>query len=744
MKGGVMPPPESLIRSCLVDPRLYQIASLATLLTYGLLWREFDVSAGHILVTLTMVLVAQYTATRLAQLPVCDPKSALISGLSLCLLLRTEYLAVAALAAALAIGSKFVLRGRDKHLCNPTTLALGAVLITDLGWLSPGQWGHAAWFGFLVLSLGSLVVTRAARADVTLTFLGVYFTALFSRAWWLEDPIAIPLHQLESGALLVFAFFMLSDPKTTPDSRTGRIIFGALVALTALLLQFQWFPTNAPLWALLICAPTVPLLDWAVPGYRYTWGRPDAPDKAQTVYAPLHSLGSLTRLHKETVMTRILMALLLLGTMILLGHAPAAAFCGFFVAQADTQLNNSASEVVIVRHENKTVLTMANDVSGDVKDFAMVVPVPTVLAKDQLHIGEPALLAHLAAYSAPRLVEYFDDNPCYVQPHANRADALALPASPGSGQPRSKGVTVEAQYTVGEYDIVILSAKESAGLESWLTDNGYRLPPGAAPILHSYLKQGFKFFVAKVNLGEHARLGLTRLRPLQMAFETPKFMLPIRLGTVNANGPQELILYMLTKNGRVETTNYRTVRLPESQELPLYIKDRFNDFYRAMFLQQTKAEQDGAVFLEYAWDMNWCDPCAATPLAAEELRKLGVFWQEPAQKQRRAMGGTNVFLTRLHVRYDAGHFPEDLVFQETSDRAHYQARFVLRHPWTGTETCRAADAYREGLPARYETQARTLAHLAGWSLTDIRQAMQLPTPGPDAESAKWYQRLWGN
>jgi hypothetical protein len=305
-------------------------------------------------------------------------------------------------------------------------------------------------------------------------------------------------------------------------------------------------------------------------------------------------------------------------------------------------------------------------------------------------------------------------------------------------------VTVEAQYTVGEYDILILSAKESAGLETWLTENGYRIPNGASAVLHSYLKQGLKFFVAKVNLGEQARLGLTHLRPLQIAFESPKFVLPIRLGTVNADGAQELFIYFLTKKGRVETTNYRTVRLPEAQEIPLYVKEKFGDFYRDLFSQQVRRENERGVFLEYAWDMNWCDPCAANPLSAEELRGLGVFWQDHNGRMGKGMGmAQNVYLTRLHVRYDATHFPEDLIFQETADRANFQARYILRHPWTGQDDCAAATTYRQQLSERYEREAQTLAALTGWNIGDIRKSMNIAAL-PASEEKKWYERLWNN
>lgn len=445
-------------------------------------------------------------------------------------------------------------------------------------------------------------------------------------------------------------------------------------------------------------------------------------------------------------MTRMIVPTSLLLMSLFFWSGSVFAFCGFYVGKADTKLFNKASEVVIARHDNKTVLTMANDFKGDVKEFAMVVPVPTVLEKDQIHIGEAAVLKHLADYSAPRLVEYFDRNPCQaLYPESRAMDLIAKSAeAPAkSERDRSLGVTVEAQYTVGEYDILILSAKESHGLETWLSENGYKIPSGASPVIHSYLKQNMKFFVAKVNLTEQGKLGFTHLRPLQIAFETPKFMLPIRLGTVNADGAQELFIYFLTKQGRVETTNYRTIRLPDAQEIPLYVKTTFADFYKDMFAQQVRRENDRGVFMEYAWDMNWCDPCAANPLSADELRSLGVFWHENLTRRGKGVQpqAQNVFLTRLHVRYDAAHFPEDLMFQETTDRSNYQARYIVRHPWTGTDDCPAATAYRQQLRERYEREAQTLATLTGWNIGEIRKQMNIDSLHV-AEEKKWYQRLW--
>jgi hypothetical protein len=430
------------------------------------------------------------------------------------------------------------------------------------------------------------------------------------------------------------------------------------------------------------------------------------------------------------------------------------AFCGFYVAKADTKLFNKASQVVLVRQGDRTVLTMSNDYKGDPKEFAIVIPVPTVLEKGQVHIGDKALLDHLDAYSAPRLVEYYDQNPC--RPILTESDIRPMAARIGgqagaADRANSLGVTIEAQYTVGEYDILILSAQQSNGLETWLRENGYRIPSGASSILGSYIKQNLKFFVAKVNLQQQAKLGYSMLRPIQVAYESPKFMLPIRLGMVNADGPQELFVYALTQKGRVETTNYRTVKLPTGAEIPLYVKDRFPDFYKAMFSHQVNKENMSAVFTEYAWDMGWCDPCAAEPLSAEELRNLGVFWLSPspapgAGAQPRPPlpirpRPQDVFITRLHVRYDAGHFPEDLVFQETADRANFQGRYVLRHAWKGEESCDAAERYRRDLPQRREHEAETLASLTGWDIKEIRRTMNI-SDAPATQPVKWWQRIW--
>jgi hypothetical protein len=442
-----------------------------------------------------------------------------------------------------------------------------------------------------------------------------------------------------------------------------------------------------------------------------------------------------------------ILILLVTAAVTLAVSSTAQAFCGFFVAKADTSLFNKASQVVLVRDDDRTVITMSNDFQGDVKDFAMVIPVPTFIEREQINIGERSLLDHLDAYTAPRLVEYHDPDPCVRYESDGWALKSALPASVGMqamDAARERGVTIEATYTVGEYDIMILSADQSDGLIQWLTENGYRIPAGAEPVVSSYLKRDMRFFVAKVNLEEQAKLGFTSLRPLQVAYESKRFMLPIRLGTLNAKDQQELFVYMLTRTGRVETTNYRTVKLPSDTEVPEFVEEKFSDFYRSMFTTQTKKENDRAVFLEYAWDMAWCDPCAADPLSHDQLRQLGVFWLDDQQGGSKIQPQSqDVFVTRLHVRYDKDHFPEDLMFQETGDRQNYQGRYVIRHPFKGQTSCDASE-YRKSVRERQEREAQTLSVLTGWDIDEVRAQINFFEAVESDEPEPWWKRIWRN
>ncbi|HEY3056418.1 MAG TPA: DUF2330 domain-containing protein, partial [Thermoanaerobaculia bacterium] len=692
-----------LTMSAKIDPRWWQIASLAGLLTYGIVALRFDVTAWRVGAIVSAAVATQWVCSRTARINF-EWKSAMISALSLSLLMRSNSLLLLLVAALIAVSSKFLIRWNGKHVFNPTNFAIVVMMLaSDRVWVSPGQWGSAAFFGFLIVCAGGFVVFRSMRSDVTLAFLFFWFAILFGRAIRLGDPLTIPLHRLENGALLIFSFFMISDPKTTPNSRLGRIVFAALVAGGAWYVQFRMFHTNALLWSLAVCSLFVPLIDVVSVARRFEWNQ------------------------KEVFMQRVAAALFVLFI-----TPNVFGFCGFYVAKGDAKIFNKASQVVLVRDEDRTVMTMANDFKGDPREFAVVVPVPTVLEKGQVRVADKAVIDHLDAYSAPRLVEYFDPDPCAMRDAQRKsavAEAITVSGAMGKRE-RTLGVTIEAKYTVGEYDILILSAKESAGLETWLTENGYRLPPGAREVLGSYIRQNLKFFVAKVNLREQVRMGFNYLRPIQIAYESPKFMLPIRLGTVNASGPQELFVYALTRKGRVETTNYRTVRLPSDMDIPLYVRSSFSSFYKAMFSEQVRREEMSTVFLEYAWDMNWCDPCAAEPLSRDELRKAGVFWLT----NENGGGASDVFITRLHVRYDRAHFPDDLVFQETGDRQNFQARYVLRHVFTGKIACGPTE-YEQSVQKRQEQEAVNLAQLTGWNVDDIRRKMNIQS----VRLKKWWE-----
>lgn len=442
----------------------------------------------------------------------------------------------------------------------------------------------------------------------------------------------------------------------------------------------------------------------------------------------------------------------------------ASAFCGFYVAKADTDLFNDASKVVLVRDDERTVITMASDYRGEASEFAMVVPVVDIPEREQINVANPALVDHLDEYTAPRLVEYYDENPCDMRRYRMESVAMSAPPEPVMDavmeEAEDLGVTIEAEYEVGEYDILILSAEESDGLITWLNQEGYRIPDGAEDVVGAYLRRGMKFFVAKVNLERHD--GSAMLRPIQVAYEDEDFMLPIRLGTVNADGKQELFVFAITREGRVETTNYKTVKLPSDMDVPIFVKDEFGEFYKAMFAHQTENENGKAVFMEYAWDMSWCDPCAANPLTRSELRELGVMWLDeggqgdiqpmPRPGIRPGPQPVDAFVTRLHVRYDGTTFPEDLSFQVTGDRENYQGRYVLRHPWRGDYgQCEEAGRYAETLVSRWDTEAESLSKLTGWELEEIKQKMAdggfsasavgVSEPKP---KKKWWQRLWGN
>lgn len=439
-------------------------------------------------------------------------------------------------------------------------------------------------------------------------------------------------------------------------------------------------------------------------------------------------------------LSRSLKLLALVFLFLLICVNSAFAFCGFYVAKADSNLYNQASQVIIARDGKRTILTMANDYQGSINDFAMVVPVPVILTEEQVKVAEPRILERLDAFSAPRLVEYFDGDPCsrrYLEDGMFRVPTVPQ-AVPEIEESRNNalGVTVEEEFTVGEYDIVILSAKESDGLEVWLKENDYKIPNGAKEILQPYIQQNLKFFVAKVNLMEYEDTGFKSLRPLMIAYESPKFMLPIRLGMLNAQGEQDLIVYLLSPKGQVELTNYRTVKIPSNVEIPEFIQKEFAPFYKTMFTKSYERNGKKVAFIEYAWNMANCDPCSAQPLNREELEKAGVFWLNNGRNRQ----FNNVFITRLHIRYQRDNFPEDLKFQETANNQFFQGRYIIRHPFREERGCDAAKQYYRSVRKRQDQEAITLSRLTGWNLYDIRKKINFV----EFENVPWWRQIFGS
>lgn len=432
----------------------------------------------------------------------------------------------------------------------------------------------------------------------------------------------------------------------------------------------------------------------------------------------------------------------------------ASAFCGFYVAQAGAKVFNNKSEVIIVRNGEKQTITMLNDYKGDLKQFAMVIPVPVVLGRKDIRVMEERLFNSFDQYSAPRMVEYYDQNPCYSYEEDMLESRISKSVRGTSFDmavavtKKENKVTIEAQYTIDEYEILILSAKESSGLEDWLKANGYSVPENAKEVLEPYVKDKLKFFAVKVNLTRAKQLNREYLRPIQITFNSPKFMLPIRLGMANSNGDQDLVVYAFTKTGRVETANYRTVEMPTAKKIPTFVKDDFASFYKGLFDREYEKEGKNAVFVEYAWNVspNWgvkCDPCVGNPPIVQDLISAGVDWIDPNQSYN-----GNVFFTRLHVRYSREKFPEDLAFIETPNAETYQVRHIITHPAGGEFQCKEGMRYLENLRVRRKLELLEMEALAGWNpdeypfYVELGSGTKVPVDNENQQDEQNWLPLW--
>jgi hypothetical protein len=410
------------------------------------------------------------------------------------------------------------------------------------------------------------------------------------------------------------------------------------------------------------------------------------------------------------------LARLFLAATLSLSASAAQAFCGFYVARADGELFNRASTVVYTRVKDTSVITMSSDYQGSPAEFAMIVPTPKVLDRDQVTTVPSATVAHLDRYTAPRLVEYFDEDPCATivvveEPVVEASRGNTSTRKERREGARALGVTIEREFAVGSYDIQMLSARQSDGLAEFLRGEGYQLPDGAEGALAGYINGGMKFFVAKVNLARHSAKAAQELEPLQLTFRSKDFMLPIQLGKLNGNGPQDLIVMALTREGRVALTNYMTKDIPSDVNVPIFVAQVFPQFYRAMF---GRAAGGNGAFLEYAWDMAWCDPCADDPLSHAEFKQLGVNWVRKSEAAT-----PEVFVTRLHIRYGQDSFFEDLKFAVTDNRENFQGRYILNHPFDGEITCEAGKDYVAATRRRIQDEAAELRKLTGWSAANI-------------------------
>jgi hypothetical protein len=395
------------------------------------------------------------------------------------------------------------------------------------------------------------------------------------------------------------------------------------------------------------------------------------------------------------------------------GSSAAHAFCGFYVSPSGEKMFADATQVVLMRSGTKTVLAMQNDYKGPVEDFAMVIPVPVVLKEADVKVLKNDIFERVDAMGSPRLVQYWEQDPC-PEPISEMIGYGSFGAvGYGSGMGAGYGtiglshstVKVEAKFDVAEYNIVILSATEAAGLQKWLEENKYKVPKGAEPLLRPYIEAGSKFFVAKVDPTKVTfEEGRAALSPLRFHYDSEEFSLPIRLGMANSSGKQDLIVNIISPDKRYEVANYKNVFIPTNIDVKSPVKSRFGEFYTALF-DATVAANPRAVVTEYAWTATpslKCDPCPDNQMQNRDVTLLGgdVIDGDVASK---------FVLTRLHARYSAKDMKDDLRFKEAkpvtggreewtkkgleyganaSEENFFQARYAIRHWWTGPIKCK--------------------------------------------------------
>jgi MYXO-CTERM domain-containing protein len=391
--------------------------------------------------------------------------------------------------------------------------------------------------------------------------------------------------------------------------------------------------------------------------------------------------------------------------------APVHAFCGFYINGAGSEMFNNATQVVLMRQGTRTVLSMQNNYQGPPQDFALVIPVPVVLKEGDVKTLTKEAFTKVDAMGAPRLVEYWEQDPCYVPRPEKRMKRMAADEDDAAGEEPTRksgyGVKIEAKFTVGEYNVVILSAKDSTGLDRYLRDQRYQIPKGAEPLLRPYVEGGSKFFVAKVDPKKvRFENGQAMLSPLRFHYDSEEFSLPIRLGLANARDKQDLIVNILAPGQRYEVANYKNATIPTNLDVKDEVRKRFGEFYAALF-DRTIDRNPGAVITEYAWDASSCDPCPGPTLDDNDFTVLGADVIGGGGGDEDGYDG--FVLTRLHARYGKDGAPNDLVFKaappivggrevrdeqgrleeraKSDDTNNFQGRYAIRHSWTGPIQC---------------------------------------------------------
>jgi hypothetical protein len=403
------------------------------------------------------------------------------------------------------------------------------------------------------------------------------------------------------------------------------------------------------------------------------------------------------------------MRLLLLASM--LASFAAHAFCGFYVSSAGGELFNDATMVVLMRDGTRTVLSMQNNYRGPPQDFALVIPVPVVLKKENVKTLPKSVFDRIDTIASPRLVEEYEPGPCPPDP---RTYEMSAAVQESDGPPRAKdlGVKVEAKFEVGEYEIVVLSAKDALGLDIWLKENKYKIPANAEPLLKPYVQTNWKFFVARVNTKKVTFAdGKAVLSPLRFYYDSEKFELPVRLGLVNSSGEQDLIVHVIAKT-RFEVANRKNTFVPSNLQLKPAVQPEFGGFYAELIGRTFKASE-GAAVTEFAWKGALppptvmmgggiygvtCDPCPPPDPVDDPLAKYlgadvmpGLKTDEDVAKFAAA-----ATVTRLHLRYTKDTLTDDLVFKAAEPIAggipevlktapakenRFQGRYIVRKPF---------------------------------------------------------------